>query len=539
MIRGFLLAGGLAVAATALLAEDHPKGLSPDAWTACHADPEPECLVDAGIAALREKPKSRESSNWLRPLLLFGRYDAVEDLLVLRSEGTDGTEAQARAVAAALRQQFELLRKLQAGIGLDEALEDAPDIEGAHLLTAAHDFIGRGERGFLDLSRGDNLSPSEREVVREIAARLLVWASADPPRAARHDLEDAAELYALLGDRRGVEAVLEAMPALGADPLHLSPEVMAVVGPETVLAMSDPGERFFPLMLLNAGTAEADPEQASRYFERAFERYVTDGPWPDFSLMLRVVTLALDRGLPEAAADLADRMAVIALEDPSRPFYVFHQLYAAEALLVTGAPRWRVTAMLALAEASFPGRPDKVIATGLISGRMEWAGSGLGDAAKGAITVLSARLGDHRTALRMLSNPEHPKWQWVGHLSAADLEVEVLEILYARLWESLPFEDAAYVSGQWIRQIASGADLPEDRKAWALRTARALAADPDARDVVASAVARIAFDAGDETLRQTALDDLARSALEQRNGLLLVEAAQRMKDDQSELWWFR
>ena len=539
MIRGLLLAGGLAVVATALLAKGRADDFSLDAWAACHADPGPECLVDAAIAALREKPKSLESTSWLRPFLMFGRYDAVEDLLVLRSESTDGTEAQARAVAAVLRQQFEVLRKLQVGIGLDEALEDAPDIEGAHLLTAAHDFIGRGERGFLDFSRGGDLSSSEREVVRGIATRLLAWGSADPPRAALHDLKDAAELYALLGDRHGVEAVLEAMPALGADPLHLSPEVMAVVGPETVLAMSDPGERFFPLMLLNAGTAEADPEQASRYFERAFERYVTDGPWPDFSLMLRVVTLALDRGLPEAAADLADRMAVIALEDPSRPFYVFHQLYAAEALLVTGAPRGRVTAMLALAEASFPGRLDKVIATGLISGRMEWAGSGLGDEAKGAITVLSARLGDHRTALRMLARPDRPKWQWAGYLSAANLEVEMLDILYVRLWESLPFEDAAYVSGQWIRQIASGADLPQDRKAWALRTARTLAADPDAMEVVASAVARIAFDAGDKTLRQTALEDLARSALEQRNGLRLVEAAQRMKDDQSELWWFR
>ncbi len=375
-----------------------------------------------------------------------------------------------------------LAKDLRAGISLDAALAKVPEADGSDLWIVGLDILGRQPFGRPASFASEAPGEAERELVAALATRILAWNRASPQRARDYHLEYAAELRAALGDRDGAIEALREMSRRDL-PSHMrlsgrSVELVQVAGPDAVLALANPSDRTFPTLLLRAGSAEQDPAKAAEHLAKAFGIHARRSPWPNFNLMLRVVEAAADRGLAQESRAFADRMVELAESYADAPFGVFHRLDAAEALHLADAATEEVSRQIALAVSQFPENSSEIVATGLVSGPTRWKSSGLADEARGRVAAISAEIGDHENAVRMLGRLSEPLTQWL-YLTDKDLAVATLDVLHEAVWRLLPPEDAAYVTGQLARTLVLH-ERTFAQKKWTLRIARELVADPDA-----------------------------------------------------------
>lgn len=523
LILSFFLVAGL-WAAAGVVPWDLPSGVTRADLKACRETPDADCVLDIGTALLLNRKELTVDDRWLAPLAMSGRIEAAEAVIAHHAErrGTPPDDASAEARTETLR--FRLARDLRAGVDLDAALAEVPDADGGDLWIVGLELLHKNPYGLAYLGAPKTPTESERDLVTALASRILAWNDAQPPRARDFQLSYAAELRAALGDRKGTIDALRAMNARNVRAPGLSTEVFRVAGPETVLALVDPSDRVFANLLQRAGEAEEDPDLAAQHFTRAFDLYAGDTPWPDFDLMLRIVKATLKRGLASEARVLADRMVQLADENSDVPFHVFDRLHAAQALRDAGAAPDAVSEQIDIAISQFPSDGSEIVGFGLVSGLMRWEPSGLADNARASIAGLTAEIGDIETALAVLDQVADPVTAWTK-LTDRDLPVATLETLREAASQKLSAEDSAFVAAR-LAHMAVVYRRGADHEAWALRVAKDLGNDPQAmkaRDgAVAEAVARIAFDQGDEVLGRAALEALARIALDRRDGVQLI-----------------
>jgi len=522
-------------AISALVPWDPPKKAMRAEAAACRESPNPECLLDLGVALLLDQRELTSSNSWLANLAMSGRIDDAEAVFRGLAERSGASSDDAAKSARRVTGRYRLATDLRAGISLDAALATLPEVDGSDLWLVGLDLLGRQPFGSPASFASEAPGEAERELVAALATRILAWNRSSPQRAQDYHLEYAAKLRAALGDRGGAVEVLRKMNTRDL-PGHMwlsgiSVELLQVVGLDAALALADPSKRTFPKLLLRAGSAEPDPTKAAEHLARAFDIHSSRSPWPDFNLMLRVVAAAADRGLLQEARIFADRMVELAAIYADAPFGVFHGLDAAEALHLADAAPDEVSQQISLAVSQFPESGSEAVALGLVSGPMLWESSGLADEARGRVAAISAEIGDLDTTARMLDRLSEPMTQWL-YLTDRDLPVAALDALRETAWRLLPAEDAAYVTGQFARMIvADGRTF--DQRTWALRTARELAADPDALQArsgaVATAVAVVAFEQQDVAVGRAALEALAWLALDRHDAALLVRAGYMMR----------
>ncbi len=479
MTRRAVLTFGLVLALLALavlVPPRWPTGSPSAVVPACAARPEADCLLDIGTAILLAERESSPGSSWFGPLVAAGRLDEAEAILALHREREGASPEEARASARDGLSVIRFTHEIQAGVTLEEALASLPEANGSHLYTAGIGLLNGTFHVIPGLTPNHTPSPSDQVIVAALASRILLWASTDPERVPAWQLTRAAELFALLGDRARVLETLQLMKEHGADPVGLHEPVYEVVGSKAVLDLADLTDPSSAILLERAAMVERDDVRAAEHLQRAFDFEEIQEVWPDFSGMLRVVERAADRDLPSTTRTLADQMVQLAETESENPFRVFDHIKAAKALLRAGADRQEITEQLDRARALFPSRLQDVVAFGLISGPMQWEGSGLADEAKRGIAAVLVSLGDVERGVELLHAMTYPEQGWLD-LTELDLPVPVLDALLGAARRQLPSESAAYVAGQFARKIISSERTPQ-QDAWALKVARELARVP-------------------------------------------------------------
>lgn len=523
VILSLFLVGGL-WAVAGVVPWNLPHGVTRVDVKACRETPDADCVLDIGTALLLDQRELDVRDRWLAPLAMTGRIEAAEAVIAHHAERRRTPPDAAAAEARTKTLRFRLTRDLRSGVDLEEALAKVPDADGGDLWIVGLELLHKNPYGLAYLGPPKTPTESERDLVAALATRILAWNRAEPQRARDYQLEYAAELRASLDDRDGTIEALGAMSGRNQRWLALSKEVFRAAGPGTVLALVDPSDRISAVMLQRAGEAEEDPALAAQYFTRAFDLYAGDTRWSNFDMMLRVVKATADRGLLYDARVLADRMVERADERNEDPFGVFYRLYAAQALRDAGAAPDAVSKQIAIALSQFSSDGSEIVGVGLVSGLMRWEASGLANEARASIAGLNAEIGDIETAVAFLEQVTDPLTAWTK-LTDRDLPVATLETLREASSQKLSTQASAYVAAR-LAHMAVVYRRGADHEAWALRVARDLGNDPQAmkaRDgAVAEAVARIAFDQGDEVLGRAALEALARIALDRRDGVQLI-----------------
>lgn len=521
-----LVACGVTFAGAAFLLTAPPPGVSREALKGCTELPTRDCLLDIGAARLHASKTLPDSLTWIPPFAESGRLDEAEAILdqaALRGAVPDKMLSVDRRIIT----EFRIRDALRAGKPLDQVLRESLQSRPFRLggigrsIRARNSYLGLGPYRPAVLSTGD------LGAIRAIAEQIVIRAESEPTRWALEELDDAADLFATLGDRDRVLHVVALMKQNGVDPRGLREPIFRMIGSAPILELVGESDSSYWHMLRRAGTTEPDDAKAANYLRRSFEVAETGQIWPNSGQMLRVIKDARARGFETLAEALSDRLLQSATDTLDQPFGVFRLLDAAKGRAAVGAEAMEVANILARAEANFPKSPSTVVAIGLNAGPMAWGPFGLADEAYGIIAAVSAEIGDVETAIRALELGSDKIQLWLG-LAPHDIAPADLDRLLSEARRSLSSEDASYVTGQLLRRFVDFDD-GSSRGDWALKIARTLYHDPKAmrahKGAVANAVAAVGCKQSDAVLCRAAIKAIGQIALDSADVRLIMRAA--------------
>ncbi|MEM7007311.1 MAG: hypothetical protein AAF498_15650 [Pseudomonadota bacterium] len=461
---------------------------------------------------------------------MLAQMGRIEDALALELRVVSEKDRPPEDVEATVNRRLashRITTAVRNGIDLDTAIERTPDVDAGVLWISALDLLGRNPYG---VRSGPRVIPDDQilDVVSDMAERIARIAQEEPERPQTNHLMYAAELQTALGNRTEVLQLLEALPQTSDPLINPSEDLIRLVGSQDALRLYGEAGGSRHNILLTAASAETDLSLATEYLERAFTKFSSEEPWPDFDWMERTVERAANLGLQSLALELARGLGNHADTAPSA-FPVFPHIRAARALMVASADEGEVQDRLERAQSFFPKNDREIVGIGVVSGAIVWSSSGLDAQARREIANLWARMGEIDATIQIMDGINDPVFAWNDMLTS-EIPVENLDSLLDAASDALSGEEYAYIRAQHAQEMLffGGA---EEHQSWAQETATVLLQtaelDWGRAVLIYSTLTRIGARLGDQEIQTTALERMAEAALNSREFEDLISAGYR------------
>ena len=447
-------------------------------------------------------------------LAQMGRIDDAFALALRAESENEPLPEDVEATVNRMLASHRLTRALREGKSLQEAMEMTPGVGAGTLWITALDFLGRRPYG-LSARDGSTADAIPRDVVSEIAQRIVDIAQNEPVRPRISHLVEAAELHAALGNRDKALKVLQSLPRTDNASIDPSANLMRLIGPSTFLQLYREAGGTHLSILLTAAATEPDMTLAATYLEEAFTAFSTKKPFPEYVWMERIIERAVDLGLQPLALELARAFEERADTEPAI-FPVFAHIEAARVLLLAGADEGEVQARLDASEI----------------GSIRWGTRRLDAQARREMATLKARLGETETAIAYMAGLEQPLFSWMSMLTS-EIAVQDVDLLLLAARGALSEEELAYAKLQHAQQLLLS-DTGEGQRVWAQAKAAELAKSDTLSGEHAvraySMLSRIGALVEDQRLERLGLEQMAEAALKSRRYQDLLMAG---------FWWNR
>ena len=524
LLRYFFMALSAALVVLVLLTFSPETRAENAAFSECTNEPSAQCLTNLGVDLAIN---ARSLPPYMREVGMLAQMGRMEDALALELRVVSEKDRPPENVEATVNRRLashRITAAIRNGIDLETAIDRTPGVDPGVLWISALDLLGRNPYGVRISPR---IIPVDQVlgVVSDMAERIARMAQEEPERPQTSHLMYAAELQTALGNRTEVIQLLEALPQTSDPRINPSEDLIRLVGSQDALRLYREAGGSRPNILLTAASAETDLILATEYLERAFTKFSSEEPWPDFDWMERTVERAANLGLQSLALELAHELGNQADTAPSA-FPVFPHIKAARALMIASADEGEVQDRLERAQSFFPQNDKEIVGIGVVSGAIVWGSSGLDAQARREIANLRARMGEIDATIQIMDGIDDPVFAWNDMLTS-EIPIEDLDGLLDAASDALAREEHAYIRAQHAQEMLFSGGT-EEQKLWAQETATALLQteelDGDRAVLIYSTLTRIGTRLGDQEIQSMALEKMADAALSSREFSELITA---------------
>ena len=499
-------------------------------FAACKNDTSSQCLSSLGVEQAMDARFVPPHMPEVSMLAQMGRIDDAFALALRAESENEPLPEDVEATVNRMLASHRLTGALREGKSLQEAMEMTPGVGAGTLWITALDLLGRRPYG-VPARDGSTADAIPRDVVSEIAQRIVDIAQNEPARPRISHLVEAAELHAALGSRDEALKALQSLPRTDDASINPSENLMRLVGPSTFLQLYREAGGTHLSILLTAAAAEPDMTLAATYLEEAFTAFSTKKPFPEYVWMERIIERAVDLGLQPLALELARAFEDRADTEPAI-FPVFAHIEAARVLLLAGADEGEVQARLDVALSTFRTKDGKTASDASEIGSIRWGTRRLDAQARREMATLKARLGETETAIAYMAGLEQPLFSWMSMLTS-EIPVQDVDLLLLAARGALSDEELAYAKLQHAQQLLLS-DTGEGQRVWAQAKATELAQSDmltgEHAVRVYSMLSRIGALVEDQRLERLGLEQMAEAALKSRRYQDLLMAG---------FWWNR